>query len=51
MNKTKIEIYQEVLREVSQNFEGVEEFIKQRIQEICDRKKISVEEVIYFVYM
>ena len=39
MNKTKTEIYQEVLRDVSQNFEGAEESIKQRIQEICDRKK------------
>ena len=39
MNKTKVEIYQEVLRDVSQNFEVREEFIKQRIQEICGRKK------------
>ena len=31
MNKTKVEIYQEVLRDVSENFEGKEEFIKQRI--------------------
>ena len=36
MNKTKVDIYQEVLRDVSQNFEGTEEFIKQRIREICD---------------
>ena len=47
MNKTKVEIYQEVLRDLSQNLEGTEAFIKQRIQEIWD-KKISVEEVIYF---
>ena len=51
MNKTKVEIYQEVLRDVSQNLEGTEEFIKQEIKEICDRKKISVEEVIYFLCM
>ena len=30
-------------------FEGVEEFIKQRREEICDRKKIYVEEVFYFL--
>ena len=44
----KKSVYQEVLRDISQNFEGTEEFIKERIQEICDRKKISEEEVIYF---
>ena len=36
MNKTKVEIYQEVLRDGSRNFEDTKEFIKQRIQEICD---------------
>ena len=36
MNKTKIEVYIEVLRDVSQNFEGAEDFIKQRIDEICE---------------
>ena len=46
MNITKCEIYRDILGDVSQNFNGVE-FIKQRIQEISDRKKISVEDVIY----
>ena len=41
INKTKVEIYQEVLRDVSQNLESAGEFIKKRIQEIRDRKKIS----------
>ena len=40
MNQTKAEIYQEVLGNVSQNFEGTEEFVKQRIQETWDRKNI-----------
>ena len=31
MNKTKVEVYREVLRDVSQNFEGTENFIEQRI--------------------
>ena len=35
-------------REMFQNFEGAEDFIKQRIKEIYDRRKISVEEVFYF---
>ena len=28
MNKTKVEVYREVLRYVSQNFQGTENFIK-----------------------
>ena len=48
MNKTKVEVYREVLRDVSRNFEGTENFIKRRIQEICEKKKVSVEEVFYF---
>ena len=48
MNKTKAKVYREVLRDASQNFEGAENFIKQRIEEICERKKISVKEVFYF---
>ena len=39
MNKTKVEIYQEVLRDVSKNFEAAEAFRKHRIQEIPNRKK------------
>ena len=39
MNKTKVETYQEVLRDVSRNFKETEEFAKHRIQEIPNRKK------------
>ena len=48
MNKTKVEVYREVLRDISQIFEGAENFIKQPIEEICEKKKISVEKVFYF---
>ena len=48
MNKTKLDVYREVLRDVSQNFEGAENVIKQRIEKICERKNKSVEEVFYF---
>ena len=48
MNKTKVEVYRKVLRDVSQNFEGAENLIKQRIKELWEQKKISVEEVFYF---
>ena len=48
MNKTKLDVYREVLRDVSQNFEGAENVIKQWIEKICERKNKSVEEVFYF---
>ena len=41
MNKTKVEVYREVLRDVSQNFEGAENFIKHQIEKIYEQKKIS----------
>ena len=41
-------VYREVLRDVSQNFEGTENFIKQWIKEACEGKKIPMEEVFCF---
>ena len=35
-------------KKIFQNFEDTEGFIKQLIENICDQKKISVEEVFYF---
>ena len=36
MNKAMVEVYIELLRDVFQNLEGAENFIKQRIGEICE---------------
>ena len=47
MNKTNVEVYGEVLRDVSRNFEVAENFIKKQKEEISEREKISVEEVFY----
>ena len=47
MNKTKVEIYLEVLRDVYQNFEGTEEFLNRECRKYAI-EKISVEEVIHF---
>ena len=41
MDKRKINFLDEVLSEISANFEGVENFIKEKIEEICSRKKDS----------
>ena len=48
MNKIKIEIYKDVLRDVSANFDGAKDFIKTKLEEIYDRNKIFVEKVILF---
>ena len=48
INKAKVEVYIEVLRDVFQNVEGAEYFIEQQVEEICEWRKISVVEVFYF---
>ena len=50
MNKTKLNIYKKVLHEVCQKFNGAEEFINQKIEEICCHEKLLVEEVTYYFY-
>ena len=43
MNKTKVEIYQEVLRDVSQNFQDTKKFINREFRKSA--------KVIYFSYV
>ena len=50
MNKTKLNVYKKVLHEVREKFDRAEEFINQKIKEICCQEKLSVEEVTYFAY-
>ena len=35
INKTKLKIYKDVLRDVCDNFDGAKQFINERIKEIC----------------
>ena len=51
MGKRKIKILNEVLSVLSAHFEDAEYFIKERLEEICSREKISVGEVIYFSFI
>ena len=37
-----------VLQEVCKKFDGAEEFIKEKIEEVCNNGKLSVEEVTYY---
>ena len=50
MNSAKLNVYRKVLQEIWEKFDGAEEFIRDRIQEICCNKKLSAEEVTYFAY-
>ena len=44
---TKLNVYKIVLQEVCEKFNGAEEYIKKRIEELCNEKKLSAEEVTY----
>ena len=50
MNNAKLNFYKKVLQEDFQSFVGAEDFIRDKIDEICCNEKLSVEEVTYFVY-
>ena len=50
MNSTRVIIYKKVLQEVCEKFNDVEAFVKERIEELCNEKKLSAEEVTYLVY-
>ena len=47
MNNTKINVYKKVLQELCEKFNGAEDYIKERIEELCSENKLSVEEVTY----
>ena len=51
MNNLKIKIYKRVLKDASEKYEGAEEFINGRIDEIFSQEKLSVEELIYLLYI
>ena len=43
----KIKCLQKVLQEVCEKFNGVEQYIKERIEVLCSKSKLSVEAVTY----
>ena len=49
MNSLKIKIYKTVLKEVCEKYNGDEDLINSRIEEISSQEKLSAEEVIYFL--
>ena len=49
MNNLKIKVYEKVLKEVAEKYDGAEDFITKRIDEIFSQEKLSAEEEIYFL--
>ena len=49
MNNIKVKIYKRVTKEVCKKYDGAEDFINSRTEEICSQEKLSAEEVIYFL--
>ena len=47
MANTKLYVYKIVLHKVCGKFNGAKEYIKKRIEELCNEKKLSAEEVTY----
>ena len=50
MNNTKINICNRFLQEVCEKFNNAEAFVKERTEELCNEKQLSIEEVTYLVY-
>ena len=49
MNSLKIKVYERVLKEVSEKYEGTEQLMNSRIDKICPQEKLFAEDVIYFI--
>ena len=49
INNIKVKVYKIVLKEVSEKYDGAEDFINNRTDEICSQETLSDEEVIYFL--
>ena len=47
MNNTKLKVYNKILPDVCEKLDTAEEFIKEKIEELCSKRKLSVEEVTY----
>ena len=45
MNNVTLNVYKKALQEVCKKFDGVEEFIRDKIEEYRNNEKLSVEEV------
>ena len=47
MSNTKLNVNKNVLQEVCEKFYGAEQYIKEKIEELCSESKLPVDEVTY----
>ena len=50
MSNTKLNVYKKVLQEVCEKFNGVEQYIQERIKELYSESQLSVDEIKLFVH-
>ena len=48
-SKAKIKIYSRVIEEVSKEYEGTSDIIRNKINELCSEHGISIEELCLYV--
>ena len=51
MNNIKIKIYKRVLKEVSEKYDGTEDFINNKIEEIASQETLSTEGVYFLRFL
>ena len=47
VSNTNLNVYKKVLQEVCETFNRAEQYIKERIEELCSESKLSIDEVTY----
>ena len=50
MNEEKFKVYRRVMKEVGEKYDGAEDFINNRSDEIFSHEQLSAEEVIFFFF-
>ena len=50
MNNINFKVYKKILKKVTKKYDGAEDFINNRIDEVLSQEKLSAEDVIYFVF-
>ena len=50
MNNIKIKVYKRVPKEVSKKYDGAEDFINSRTEEICSQEKLK-RHFIFYVFL
>ena len=48
MNAVKVKIYEQILKDICNKYDGAEDFFNEKIEELCSHEKLFLEEIIYF---